>query len=84
LRPGGVLLCRLNSTNDHNYGASGHPAIEENFYSVHGKPKRFFNRQSVQELFSLGWRMLSAEELIIHKYPPHAKAVWEVILERGV
>src|SRR5271163_5024075 len=25
LRPVGVLLCRLNSTSDHNFGASGHP-----------------------------------------------------------
>src|SRR5688572_23335625 len=25
LRPGGVLLCRLNSTEDKNFGARGHP-----------------------------------------------------------
>jgi len=83
LRPGGVLLCRLNSTNDHHHGASGHPPIEENFYSVNGRPKRFFNRQSVQELFATGWHVLSTEEMVIHKYPPHPKAVWEMILERN-
>lgn len=81
LRPGGVLLCRLNSTNDHHYGASGHPRIADNYYSVQGEPKRFFNHESVHELFTKGWRILAAEEMVIHKYA-HPKAVWEVILER--
>ena len=35
LRPGGVLLCRLNSTEDKNFGAQGHPEIEPNL--LHGQ-----------------------------------------------
>lgn len=81
LRPQGVLLCRLNSTNDHNYGASGHQRIDENFYSVNGEPKRFFDRASVGHLFATGWHMLAMEEAVIHKYA-HPKVVWEVVLER--
>lgn len=77
----GILLCRLNSTNDHHYGASGHPQIAENYYSVYGEPKRFFNRGSVDALFSEGWCMRSMEEHVIHRYSS-PKAVWEVILER--
>jgi SAM-dependent methyltransferase len=81
LKVGGVLLCRVNSTNDYNYGASGHPEIAKNYYLVDGEPKRFFDRQAVEALFANGWRTIAIEEKIIHKYE-HPKSVWEVILER--
>ena len=81
LRPRGALLCRLNSTNDHNYGASGHPRIEGNYYLVDGEPKRFFDRTSIEALFATGWRMLSLEEHLIQRYA-EPKVVWEAVLER--
>ena len=81
LGPAGLLLCRLNSTNDHHFGASGHPAIDENFYLVDGAPKRFFDRAAVDRLFSSGWRMLSAEERTIDRYDL-PKAAWEAVLEK--
>ena len=77
----GVLLSRLNSTNDHNYGASGHPRIAENFYSVDGELKRFFDRESLNSLFADGWRPLIVEETVIHRYD-QPKFVWEMVLER--
>src|SRR5260370_32141539 len=82
LRPAGLLLCRLNSTNDHNFGASGHPRIDANFYLVDGAPKRFFDRAAVDRLFSSGWRMLGAEERIIDRYE-RPKSAWEVALEKA-
>jgi SAM-dependent methyltransferase len=81
LRPGGALLCRLNSTNDHNYGAIGYPRIEDNYYLVQGEPKRFFDHTSIEAVFASGWRMLSAAERVIERYS-QPKVVWEVILER--
>lgn len=81
LRPRGALLCRLNSTNDHNYGAIGHPRIEDNYYLVQGEPKRFFNQTSIEAVFATGWRMLSVTERAIQRYS-QPKVVWEVILER--
>ncbi|MEP6942652.1 MAG: class I SAM-dependent methyltransferase [Betaproteobacteria bacterium] len=81
LRPRGALLCRLNSTNDHHYGAIGYPRIEENFYLVQGEPKRFFDQTSIEAVFATGWRMLSVAERLIKRYA-QPKAVWEVILER--
>jgi hypothetical protein len=78
-----VLLCRLNSTNDFHYGASGHPQIAENYYSVNGEPKRFFDRETVIALFSSGWQILAVEEKIISKYL-HPKSVWEIVLERSI
>jgi SAM-dependent methyltransferase len=81
LLPGGMLLCRLNSTLDHHFGASGHAAIAENYYLVDGAPKRFFDRAAVDRLFAQGWRMLGVEEQVSHKYD-RPKALWEVVLER--
>ena len=68
LLPAGVLLCRLNSTNDHHFGASGHPRIDDDYYMVDGEPKRFFDRAATERLFARGWRTLSLEEGVIDRY----------------
>jgi len=83
LRPGGVLLCRLNSTQDHNFGAgAGHPELEPDFHLVDGQPKRFFDRAAVERLFVQGWNTLSLEHVVTGKYVK-PKAVWEAVLERS-
>jgi SAM-dependent methyltransferase len=79
LMAGGLLLCRLNSTNDRHFGAVGHSAIEANYYNVDGEPKRFFDRTSVDRLFSDGWRPIESGEWVIDRYD-RPKVVWEVIL----
>lgn len=81
LVPGGVLLCRLNSTRDDHYGATGHPRISEHYYLVHGTPKRFFDREDTCRLFQQGWSFQSLEEHAIHRYDA-PKTVWEAVLER--
>ncbi|MFN3570289.1 MAG: class I SAM-dependent methyltransferase [Polaromonas sp.] len=81
LRPGGLLLCRLNSTEDHHFGAQGHPQIEPNFFRVDGEPKRFFDEADINKLFASGWRRLSVEHFVTHKYLK-PKALWEVVLAR--
>jgi SAM-dependent methyltransferase len=81
LLPGGVLLCRLNSTNDHHFGASGHLAIEPDFFLVDGRAKRFFDRATVDRLFAAGWNALSVEERVIDRYD-HPKAAWEAVFEK--
>ncbi|WP_418318878.1 class I SAM-dependent methyltransferase [Piscinibacter sakaiensis] len=81
LRPNGVFLCRLNSTEDKNFGATGHPVIERNYYLVDGQPKRFFDEASVDCLFEAGWHVLSKEHLVSRKYVQQ-KALWEVVLRR--
>jgi SAM-dependent methyltransferase len=79
LAPGGVLLCRLNSTNDHHHGASGYACIAPNYFRVDGVPKRFFDRAAVLSLFDAGWHFLSLEELVIRRYAK-PKVVWEAVL----
>jgi hypothetical protein len=81
LEPAGVLLCRLNSTNDHHFGASGHPRIDDGYYMVDGAPKRFFDRAAVDRLFGDGWRRLGVEEHTIDRYDL-PKSVWEIVLQR--
>ena len=78
----GLLLCRLNSVNDHHFGANGHPQIDENFYLVDGEPKRFFDRPAVERLFAIGWRPLGVEEKVINRYE-RPKSVWEMALEKS-
>lgn len=78
---GGMLLCRLNSTNDVNYGAAGHPAIEADYYSVNGQPKRFFDRPAIAGVFREHWIVRQCDEQIVHRYHK-PKAVWEVLAER--
>ena len=82
LKPGGVFLCRLNSTEDHNFGANGHPIIEKNYYMVDGQPKRFFDEPGIDELFAAGWVVLSKEHMVTRKYV-RQKALWEVIAQRS-
>lgn len=81
LPPGGLLLCRLNSTQDVHHGAVGHTVLEENFYRVGDLTKRFFDEAAVRRLFRSGWRCLSLEEHAIDRYE-HPKVAWEAVLER--
>ena len=81
LRPGGLLLCRLNSTEDTHFGARGHPAIEPNFYDVRGERKRFFDAASIDRLFARGWQRLSTRHAVTGKYGL-PKSLWEVALRR--
>ena len=82
LRPNGLLLCRLNSTKDRNFGAVGHERIAENFYRVRAAPKRFFDLESIRNLFAAGWNTLSVQESVIDRYL-QAKTAWEIVLERN-
>lgn len=78
---GGLFLCRLNSTEDTNFGAAGHPLIEPNYYLVDGQPKRFFDQQAVTDLFAKGWTILSNSHQTTNKYI-QTKALWEVVAQR--
>src|SRR5262249_42254561 len=83
LRPDGVFLCRLNSTDDRHFGARGHREIEPHYYLVDGQPKRFFDEADVDRLFASGWEVLSKQHLRTRKYV-RSKALWELALRRRV
>jgi SAM-dependent methyltransferase len=76
LTGGGTLLCRVNSTNDKFYGAGQGIVIEENYYSVNGDLKRFFDREAIDNLFC-GWNIIYATECKMDRYR-HPKILWEI------
>lgn len=81
LRVQGLLLCRLNSTEDTNFGAQSGVALEPGLFDVDGQAKRFFDRASAQALFAQGWKTLSIEHVVTGKYLK-PKAVWELVVEK--
>lgn len=81
LRPGGLLLCRLNADDDFHFGAHGHPQIEPHLFMVDGHPKRFFDEDQVQRLFAGGWQIQSLRRDVSLKYG-QPKSLLEVACER--
>ena len=82
IAPGGVLLCRLNSTADVHHGATGFEEIEPRYYRVNGRygeNKRFFDHTAVETLFAQGWEFIHLEELTNHRYA-QPKVAWEAVL----
>jgi SAM-dependent methyltransferase len=76
LRPGGVLLCRVNSTMDGEYGAGAGIQLEENFYAWQGQTKRFFDAAQVERLFA-DWMLEDISEQILLRYDK-PKHVWQL------
>lgn len=76
----GFLLCRVNSTNDINYGVGQGVEIEENFYNIEGNLKRFFNEAQLRELFK-GWDIQYINETEINRYKL-SKMVWEISIKK--
>ncbi|AQQ68176.1 hypothetical protein Mag101_11410 [Microbulbifer agarilyticus] len=68
LTPGGMLLGRVNSKNDINYGATGYPKLESNFFSVNNQSKRFFDKSDLRRLFKKKWDISFLEEKTIDRY----------------
>lgn len=75
--PGGLLVLRVNSTNDHHYGAASRDEIEPNYVWVDGRPKRFFDRETTLRLFR-HWKVERIEERTILRYG-NPKSVWEAV-----
>jgi hypothetical protein len=76
----GCLLCRVNSVADMEHGAGQGTRIEENYYNVDGKLKRFFNKERIGELFR-GWEMLLCDEHRMTR-SGKTKVLWEVVVRK--
>lgn len=81
LVPGGIFLCRVNSTRDDHFGAVGHCIVEKNLYLVNGQLKRFFDEAALLSLFREGWEICSVQEKTIQRYAL-PKIVWEIVARR--
>jgi SAM-dependent methyltransferase len=76
LKPRGVLLCRVNSTKDVEYGAGQGELLEPGYFLWEGQRKRFFDGATLEELFQ-DWRVSRMEEQVLHRYGK-PKWVWEL------
>jgi ubiquinone/menaquinone biosynthesis C-methylase UbiE len=73
----GYLLCRVNSIKDTENGAGQGIPIEENYYDIGGKRKRFFNEEQLKKLFS-EWKTLHCFEQSMIRHGKQ-KIFWEVV-----
>lgn len=76
LKKKGLLICRLNSENDINFGSKGYAEIEPGLFSVKGQQKRFFSKADVEKLFLGSWTVIKLKESTIDRYEKE-KTVWE-------
>lgn len=72
----GHILCRVNSTNDHNHGAGEGVPLEKNYYNVNGKLKRFFDKSLLEELFQ-NWEITYIQETELDRFAKK-KILWEL------
>lgn len=76
LKPKGVLLCRVNSSQDINYGSHGYSKIEKGLYSVNGYNKRFFKKTDILYVFDPGWEISGLKHKEIDRYNL-PKRIWQ-------
>lgn len=68
LKPNGILLFRVNSVKDVNYGAGEGTEIEFHLYETEdGRYKRFFDLEDIKKFFS-DWEKLYIHEEILERY----------------
>lgn len=72
----GTLLCRVNSIEDVNYGASSTPQLEQGMREYQGELKRFFSQNDISQLFREKWAISNLQHCIIDRYSL-SKRVWE-------
>jgi SAM-dependent methyltransferase len=76
----GLILIRVNSVNDIEFGFGRGHEIERNFFVDNGKNKRFFDHQDIDFYFGKQFQIEKAIELETTRYGK-VKKVWEVVCE---
>lgn len=68
LKPKGILLFRVNSTKDVNYGAGEGKEIEHHLYETDdGRHKRFFDKDDLEKFFADWETIYMQEETIVYE-----------------
>lgn len=80
LTPSGILLCRVNSTADINFGALTGEKLDKNYFLVEGCKKRFFDEEYLMNLFK-EMNIFFMKEYETFKYEK-SKVVWEIALSK--
>ena len=87
LQPRGVLVFRVNATDDVEYGARGGIEIERDFRAFetdapYGATKRFFDEAAVREVLRGGFEVVSLEHREVTRWS-RPKQVWECAARKG-
>lgn len=72
-----VMLARVNSVNDVDYGSGKGNEIESGYFEYQGRYKRFFTKEMIQEFMSPHFKLEHIEEINIDRYNSN-KWVWEI------
>ncbi len=75
----GYFICRVNSVKDMNHGAGQGIEIEDDFYNINGKFKRFFDKEQILKLFN-NWEIITLKEYEMNRYKD-PKIVWEIAMK---
>ena len=81
LKENGILIARVNSINDINYGSLSKDIIEKHYFMVDGYNKRFFDNEDIKKYFSYAGKILSINETELHRYEK-TKYVYEVEVKK--
>jgi SAM-dependent methyltransferase len=76
LSNGCYLLCRVNSTRDTHHGTGEGLQLEEDYYEIKGRKKRFFSQDRLKELF-INWHISYMGEYSLIRFGKE-KMLWEV------
>ena len=78
----GILIVRLNSINDNNYGADSSKEIEHHYYYSNNIKKRFFDRKDIYYFFKDFEIISFKKEKINTKVHDKEKIVWECVFRK--
>jgi len=78
---GGLLLFRVNSVNDYEYGAGRGKEIERHYYKWKGMKKRFFDNSDIDSLIEGKWKTINQKEVKIERYGK-TKTAWEIAIRK--
>ena len=78
------LIARMNSTSEYGFQSVKDDArkqIEEDYFVVHGIPRRYFREDSIRQFFSKGWKIDHIEEKKLMRYGK-PKYLWEFTVQK--
>lgn len=84
LKKDGILLARVASINDINYGAIGGEELEKNYYFVEGYNKRFFDINSINKYFGIIGKLKAKETSMTRNEEVYVKpkVLYQVMVEK--
>ncbi|MCI8778355.1 MAG: class I SAM-dependent methyltransferase [Bacilli bacterium] len=85
LKANGVLLARVASINDFNFGVGVGEQLEKNFYFEGDYTKRFFNHDDINKYFSIIGEVESFETSMIRNEDEYRKpkVLYQVKVKKG-